>query len=276
MAAQSVPGLTRGRLEQLVAPVALYPDRLLAPVLMAATQPLDILRAERWLARGGNATLRGDELAAAIEGEPWDPAVKALVPFPDVLRMMSRNLDWTEALGDAVAEREADVMHAVQALRRRARAGGFLRSGEEWEVSTAPWDAPPPERPWIVEPPAEAILIEPRRREDVRVPVYDPRVVYGGWDWAEHPPPYQPPPVSYGLAPALGASIAFLGGVAVASALWGWARPAWGRGILVDAPRWQRLAPGRPRFAGEYWRPVPRGHAVGRHRAWSGQFRAPG
>jgi hypothetical protein len=96
--------LTQPWLEQLLAPIALYPDELLTQVLMAATYPLEVVQARRWLGQGRNAALRGEALATALNGQPWDPSVKSLVPFPDVLAMMSDRLDWTQQVGDAVLE----------------------------------------------------------------------------------------------------------------------------------------------------------------------------
>ncbi|MCW8087624.1 DUF3300 domain-containing protein [Sabulicella glaciei] len=267
--------LTRGRLEQLVAPIALYPDRLLAQVLMAATYPVEVVQAERWMSDPRNAGLSGAELERAAGAAPWDPAVKSLVAFPDVLRMMSQNLDWTQALGEAFLEREADVLNAVQVLRHRARERGHLRGDERLAVSTEPFAAPPPAGAWIVEPPPEVILIEPAQPDRVYVPVYDPRLVYGEWPYPDYPPPYAPPPASYGLGGSLGTGLAFLGGAAVLGALWGWARPSWGRGVLVEPARYARIPGGRPLPAGGYWRPDPdrRGPRSPGPARWDGRFR---
>ncbi|WP_207537210.1 DUF3300 domain-containing protein [Sabulicella rubraurantiaca] len=269
------PALTRGRLEQLVAPIALYPDRLLAQVLMAATYPVEVVQAERWLSDPRQASLSGPELERAAAAAPWDPAVKSLVAFPDVLRMMSQNLDWTQALGEAFLEREADLLNAVQVLRHRARQRGHLRGDERLAISVEPFAAPPPAQPWIIEPPPEVIVIEPAQPDHVYVPVYDPRLVYGEWPYPDYPPPYAPPPASYGLSGALGTGLAFLAGGAVLGALWGWARPSWGRGVLIEPARYALIPGARPLPPGGYWRPDPgrrgpRGYGPAR---WDGRFR---
>src|SRR4051812_42406611 len=104
------------QLDALLAPVALYPDPLLTPMLMASTQPLEIVAAARWVKEPANAALKGDALAGALQSQPWDPSVKALVPFPDVLAMMNEKLDWLQQLGYAVATQQAQVMDSVQRL----------------------------------------------------------------------------------------------------------------------------------------------------------------
>ena len=124
------------QLDQLLAPIALYPDALLAQILMATTYPLEIVKADRWLQDPSHANLRGDQLAEAIEAETWDPSVKSLVPFPQILRIMSQELDWTEQLGNAVVAQQPDVMDAVQRLRHEAAAAGTLWSNAQQRVTT--------------------------------------------------------------------------------------------------------------------------------------------
>ena len=124
------------QLDQLLAPIALYPDALLAQILMAATYPLEVIKADRWLQDPSHAYLRGDQLAGAIEAEAWDPSVKSLVPFPRILRMMDGELDWTEQLGHAVMAQQADVMDSIQRLRHQAAAAGTLWSNSEQRVTT--------------------------------------------------------------------------------------------------------------------------------------------
>jgi hypothetical protein len=118
--------LSAGRLAQMLAPIALYPDDLLADILMAATYPLDVVEAARWLQDRENAALKGDRLFAALQQKPWDPSVKSLTPFPRILRMLDANLEWTEQLGEAYLADPAAVMDAVQRLRRRAQLAGRL------------------------------------------------------------------------------------------------------------------------------------------------------
>jgi hypothetical protein len=163
-------------LDQMLAPIALYPDSLLAQILMAATYPLEVVQAERW-ARA-NRNLRGDQLNDALDQKDWDPSVKALVPFPQVLSMMSERLEWTQKLGDAFLDQQDEVMDTVQRLRARAQAAGNLRDTEEQRVMAEDG----------------GIVIEPVNPEVVYVPVYDPTVIYGPWWYPAFPPFFFPPP----------------------------------------------------------------------------------
>ncbi len=119
-------------LDQLLAPIALYPDSLLAQILMASTYPLEVVQAGRWIK--ANQTLKGDALTAALEKENWDPSVKSLVNFPQVLDQMNEKLDWTQKLGDAFLVQQKDVMDTVQKLREKAEAQGNLESSEQQKV----------------------------------------------------------------------------------------------------------------------------------------------
>lgn len=189
-------------LEQLVAPVALYPDSLLAQVLMASTYPLEVVQAERWVKQ--NAALRGN--AEAINKLPWDPAVKSLLDFTQVLTMMSEKLDWTVKLGDAFLADQAAVMAAVQRLRKKAYDEGNLKSGEQQNVSVQP--ASP------TQPASETIIIQSAQPSVVYVPTYNPTVAYGPWPYPSYPPYYYDDPdyvvgtaiVSFGLGVACGAA----------------------------------------------------------------------
>src|SRR6516225_11316355 len=131
-------------LDQLLAPIALYPDELIAQILTAATYPLEIVMAARWVADPKNAALTGDALAKALDGQSWDASVKSLVPFPSVLRMMSDKLDWTQKLGDAFLSQEADCLAAVQRLRRKSQASGTLKSTPQQKVTVQPRAPPAP------------------------------------------------------------------------------------------------------------------------------------
>ena len=133
-AAPSTQLLKPAELDQLVAPIALYPDPLLSQVLMASVYPLDIVQAERWL--GANKNLKDDALKAAVDKQPWDDSIKSLVATPDVLKQMSDKLDWTQKLGDAVVAQQTDVMDAIQRLRTKAQANNKLISNEQQTVST--------------------------------------------------------------------------------------------------------------------------------------------
>src|ERR1700719_664138 len=152
-AAETSSLLKSEQLDQLLAPIALYPDALLAQILMAATYPLEVVKADRWLQDPAHANLQGDQLAAAIEAEAWDPSVKSLVPFPRILRMMDGALDWTEELGNAVMAQQGDVMDSIRRLRHQAAASGTLWSNAEQRVTT--------ERQGIVIEPANPELIYP-------------------------------------------------------------------------------------------------------------------
>src|SRR5215471_5917474 len=131
-AASNQPLLGPGELDALVAPIALYPDTLLAEVLMASTYPLEVVQAERWATE--NKNLKGDQLKSAVDKQAWDDSLKALVATPDVLTMMSKQVDWTKKLGDAVLAQQPDVMDAVQRLRSKAHANNKLTTTKEQKV----------------------------------------------------------------------------------------------------------------------------------------------
>ncbi|HEY1930319.1 MAG TPA: DUF3300 domain-containing protein [Caulobacteraceae bacterium] len=161
-----------GRLEQLVAPIALYPDALLGQILMAAAYPLEVVEAERWRRDPANADLQSDALAAALQNETWDPSVKSLTAWPEVLAMMDGQIEWTEALGEAFISNPAAVMDAVQRLRAKAYAAHRLASGPQMEVSDDDGE----------------IGIAPADASTVYAPTYDPDVVFGPWGWPDYPP----------------------------------------------------------------------------------------
>ena len=192
-------------LEQIVAPIALYPDSLLAQIFMASTYPLEIVEAARW--SKANPKVTGDALQTALEKQTWDPAVKSLTAFPDVLAGMSDKLDWTQKLGDAFLADQKGVMDAVQRLRAKAKAEGNLASSKEQKVTTEP--APAGSSTTTI------IEIAPTDPEVVYVPTYNPTVVYGAWAY----PAYPPYPV-YAYPPGA-AFFSFTAGVIVGGALWG-------------------------------------------------------
>ena len=198
-------------LDQLLAPIALYPDSLLAQIFMAATYPLEVVQAGRWVEQ--NESLTGDALTAALEQQNWDPSVKSLVNFPQVLQMMNEKIDWTQKLGDAFLAQQKDVMDTAQSLREKAKAEGNLETNQEQKV--------------IVEKETQTIIIEPSNPQIVYVPTYNPTVVYGRWWYPAYPPYYYYPP-GYVAGAAL---FSFGVGVAVGAA-WGyaWGRCHWGRG----------------------------------------------
>ncbi|MGD2030040.1 MAG: DUF3300 domain-containing protein [Desulfobacterales bacterium] len=159
-------------LDQMLAPIALYPDSLIAQILMASTYPLEVVQAERWVKENKNLT--GDALDNALKEKSWDPSIKSLCHFPDVLFAMSDKLDQTSKLGDAFLSQEDDVMATIQDLRRKAETQGNLRTTKEQKV--------------IHE--EDAIRIEPGNPKVVYVPVYDPLYVYGPWWYPAYPPYY--------------------------------------------------------------------------------------
>lgn len=199
----SVPQFSDRQLEQLVAPVALYPDEVLGPLLMAATYPLEVVEADRWLQDSSNAALRGAALVQALQGQNWDPSVKSLVAFPQIVAMMDAQLDWTEQLGDAFVAQQADVMNAVQRLRARAQAARTLVSTPQQAVTQAP---------------DSSIEIAPTSPDTVYVPVYDTYSAYGDWPYTDYPP-YDFVYPDYGF----GSLIAF----AIIPPLWGWSTWNW-------------------------------------------------
>lgn len=165
---------TQAELDQMLAPVALYPDTVLSHLLIAATYPLEVVQAERWAST--HTDLSGTDALKNVENEEWDPSVKALVPFPNLLKQMSDDLAWTQSLGEAFLQDEERVLDTVQNLRQRAYKEGSLDSMEHVEVNRD----------------GDNIIIEPRAREVVYVPYYDTRVVYGPWWWDSYPPVYWP------------------------------------------------------------------------------------
>lgn len=191
------------QLEQLLAPVALYPDDLLTQLLMASTYPLEVVKANNWVKQ--NKDLKGDDLAKALEKQEWDPSVKSMVNFPQVLQMMSDKLDWTQKLGDAFLAQQKDVLASIQALRKKAYDTGNLKSGKEQTV-TVEKDKEP-----------QVIVIQQASPEVIYVPTYNPTVVYGTWAYPAYPPPPPYPYYGYGTG-------GFLAGAAIGVA-WGY---AWG------------------------------------------------
>jgi hypothetical protein len=212
---QSQQMLKPEELDQLVAPIALYPDALLAEVLMSSTYPLEIVQADRWVTE--NKNLKGDALKAAVDKQSWDDSVKSLIATPSVLAMMSAKLDWTQKLGDAVLAQQPDVMDAVQRLRVKAQANNKLSSTKEQTVSVARQEN------------KEVIVIEPAVPDTIYVPYYDPAVVYGGWPYADYPPYYFPPPLGYVPGAILATGIAFGAGYALGR--WASGGNYWGGGV---------------------------------------------
>ncbi len=223
---QSAPVFKAEELDQIFAPIALYPDELLAQVLMASTYPLEIVQAERWAKDPANAKLEGDQLAAALQQQSWDPSVKSLVPFPQIMQMMSEKLDWTQKVGDAFLAQQQDVMNSIQRLRTQAQTAGTLKTTEQQVVTTE----------------AQTIVIQPANPQFVYVPTYNPTVVYGTWPYPAYPPYYYPPPPAYYPGSAFLSGMAFAAGVAVVGNLWGWGNCNWGYGnVNVNVNRYNQI-----------------------------------
>ena len=196
---------TPEQLQQLVAPIALYPDSLVAQILAASTFPEQVVEADRWVQ--SHPDLKGEALGQAVDKEPWDPSVKALAAFPSVLGNMDKNLSWASSLGDAYYNQQQEVMDAVQVMRQKAEASGNLKSTPQQTVTTQ----------------GSTVVIEPAEPDVVYVPAYDPWLVYGGpivaWPgWYPYPGIwYGGPYLSFGV----GFGIGFFGGFG-----WGWGH--WG------------------------------------------------
>src|SRR4029453_16738459 len=174
-------------LEQLAAPIALYPDSLMAQVLMASTYPLDVVQAARFLK--DNPNLKDDKLNEALKDKTWDDSVKSLLSFPPALTLMDQKLEWTQKLGDAFLAQQKELLDAIQRLRARAQAEGNLKTTQEQVVKVEPAPAPPaapaaPAAP-AQQPAASSsvIVIEPADPQVVYVPSYNPTVVYGAWPY---------------------------------------------------------------------------------------------
>jgi hypothetical protein len=197
-------GMSPDELQQLVAPIALYPDPLVAQVLAGATYPTEVVNAHKWLQQ--NSSLKGEQLGAEVDKQPWDPSIKALTQFPSVLDNMSKNLAWTSALGQAYVNDPDSVMTAIQTLRASAQEKGSLKSTPEQSVSTQ----------------GQTIVIEPAQQDTVYVPTYSPEAVYAT--------PIEPYPGYSGWGTVAAGAISFGVGTLVGAAAggWGWGWGHWG------------------------------------------------
>jgi len=203
---QSAPKIPNDQIDSLVAPIALYPDPLLAQVLAASTYPLELVQLQQWL--GQHKDLKDQALADAVEKHDWDPSIQALAALPDVVKRLTDDIKWTTDLGNAFLAQQSDVMDAVQRMRAKAQSQGNLNSTEQMKVETK-----------VVES-KQVIVIEQANPQVVYVPSYNPVVVYGPPVYP-YPPIYYPPPGYY----AAGLAISFGVGVAMGafwSGGWGW------------------------------------------------------
>ena len=194
-------------LDQMMAPVALYPDALLSQVLMASTYPDQVAEAAEWSKK--NTEVNGDDAVKAVQDKPWDPSVASLVAFPQALAMMGDKPDWVSQMGDAFLADPEKVMDTVQGLRKKAREEGNLESSAQQTV--------------VVEQASSqtVIKIEPSDPQVIYVPSYNPTVVYGTWWWPAYPPFYWPPPPGYGFAAGIVSGIGFGIGIAISNSIWG-------------------------------------------------------
>lgn len=245
--AQDAPApFPKEKLDQMLAPIALYPDQLVTNVLMASSYPRDVANAAKWLHEGNNGSLKGDALLDAIRPIDWDPSVKFLLPFPQLVQQLNDQPNWTQDLGAAFVNQQADVMGEVQHLRQLSMSCGKLNSTAQITVRR--------ER--------GAITIAPANPAIVYVPVYNPTVVYGAWRYPAYPPLYFAPAPGFVLAGAgfgLDIGIGYSSGFGVVGPLWGWSRPNWGRGFVnVDYAQMNRFTSYNStvinqRFAGGAW-----------------------
>jgi len=195
------------QLDSLVAPIALYPDPMLAQVLAASTYPLEIIQLQQWLAK--NKDLKDKALVDAVSKQPWDPSIQGLAAIPEVVKRLADDIQWTTDLGNAFLAQQSDVMDAVQRMRKKAQDSGNLKSTEQQKVETK-----------VVES-KQVVVIQQANPEVVYVPTYNPTVVYGPPVYP-YPPIYYPPPGYY----AAGMAISFGVGLAMGAA-WG---GGWGYG----------------------------------------------
>jgi hypothetical protein len=198
---QGAATIPNDQLDSLVAPIALYPDPLLAQVLVASTYPLELIQLQQWLPK--HKDLKDKALVAAVEKEDWDPSIQAMAPLPDVVKQLAENIKWTTDLGNAFLAQQSDVMDAVQRMRMKAKDAGNLKTTEQQKVETKTIES------------KTVVVIEQAQPQVIYVPSYNPTVVYG-------PPVYPYPPIVYPPAGAVVAGMAISFGIGMAmGAAWG-------------------------------------------------------
>jgi Protein of unknown function (DUF3300) len=203
---QDAAPLPPDQLDSLVAPIALYPDPLLAQMLAASTYPLELMQLQQWLEK--NKTLKDKALVDAVEKQPWDPSVQAMATVPDALKRLTEDIQWATDLGNAFLAQQSDVMEAIQRMRAKAEGKGNLKSNEQMKVETK-----------VVES-KSVIVIEQANPQVVYVPSYDPVVVYGAPAYP-YPPIYYPPPGYYAAGMAISFGVGMMVGAAINGG-WGW------------------------------------------------------
>jgi hypothetical protein len=259
------PVFTQEQLAQMLAPIALYPDPLLAQVLMATTYPGEVGEAVSWSKAHPDA--KGDDAVKQVASQPWDPSVQALVAFPQVLATLGQDPVWVQRLGDAFLAQPDDVMQGVQRLRHQAQAAGNLQSNQYQNVTIQNVAAPAPATttpaPAPAAEPAQApapassstIIIQPADPQVVYVPTYNPTTTYGTWAYPASPPVYYPPPPAYYPGQALMAGLAFGAGVAIIGSLWG--ECDWGNNdVDIDVNRYNNIN-GNNRITNNKWQHNP-------------------
>jgi hypothetical protein len=239
------PPRTTAQLEQLVAPIALYPDSVLSQILMASTYPLEVVEAARWLQ--SNPGVTGQALEDAMQKQQWDPSVKSLTAIPQTLQMMNDKLDSTQQLGDAFLAQQADVLDAVQRLRARAENNGTLKTTDQQKVTkTSVAQAPPgTSSSRAARAPAYVYTIESANPDEYYLPIYDPGVVYGAWPYADYQPFYWYPSDYYP-----GSAFAWGAGIFAGAAIWGgvdW----WRRNVNINPLRYNQF--NRTNIANNTW-----------------------
>src|SRR5215475_7052397 len=242
------PPRTSAQLEQLVAPIALYPDSVLSQILMASTYPLEVVEAARWVQ--SNSGVTGQALEDAMQKQRWDPSVKSLTAIPQTLQMMNDKLDWTQQLGDAFLAQQGDVLDAVQRLRERADNNGNLKTTDQQKVTkTSVAQAPAgTSSSRSAGAPAYVYTIESTNPDEYYLPIYDPGVVYGAWPYPDYQPFYWYPSGYTGGAYALAA------GVIAGAAIWGgvdW----WRRNVNINPLRYNQF--NRTNIANNTWNHNP-------------------
>jgi len=239
-AAEPAP-FTAAELDQMLAPIALFPDALLSQVLMAATYPSDVAQAVDWAY--AHRKLEGDAAVQAVQDKPWDPSVQSLVAFPQVLAMFGESPQWVRDLGDAFLDQPGEVMDSVQFLRAKAKAAGNLASDEHQVIAVEP--APPPPQVIVVTappPPTQIITIVPANPQVVFVPIFNPVWAFGPWWHPRFPPFFFPPPPrwGWGWGPVIHSGFWWGVGIGVSNALWGgvdWRR----RDVNINVNRWNNI-----------------------------------
>src|ERR1700744_13849 len=256
---QNQASFSQAQIEQLVAPIALYPDSLLSQILMASTYPLEVVEAARW--SRDNPAVKGQALQSAMQAQSWDPSVKALTAVPQTLEMMNDQLAWMEELGAALLAQQRDGLNAVQKPRAARRAAGTRQSTPQQTVTAAPAPAGV-----VAAGVPRPIVIEPVNPGVYYVPVYNPALVYGAWDYPDYPP------FSWSPAGFVASNILSFGaGVAVGAAIWGgcdW----WHNNVIINVNQYNIF--NHTNIANNVWAhdPMHRGNVPYRNAALAQRF----